>query len=419
MAGEVVWGGLTEGARLLAQGQPVDPRSLFLTSANAHKLAARLSRLRGAAMKLGQLLSMQDDDLLPPAFAEALAILRASADSMPRAQLKRVLGREYGKGWESRFSAFDFEPAAAASIGQVHRARTRDGRDVALKIQYPGVARSVDSDVDNVVALLRMFRMFPSDFDVAALAAEAKRQLRQEADYLVEARFLSRYGALVAHDPGLRVPRVYADMTTRHIIAMDYLEGIRLDEWIRTNAPQTKRDAVGKLIEQLLFRELFEFRLMQSDPNPANYLYDLSGRRLILLDFGSVVEFSRKLVASYASISRAVMNDDRPAVQRAALDMGYLASNDLDTYAESVVDLIMLVCEPLRHQGRYDFQGSNLAARARALGFDIGMRHGYLRPPPPETLFLHRKLVGSFLLCARLGARVNVRALILPYLRNV
>jgi hypothetical protein len=131
------------------------------------------------------------------------------------------------------------------------------------------------------------------------------------------------------------------------------------------------------------------------------------------------VEFSRKLVASYASISRAVMNDDRPAVQRAALDMGYLASNDLDTYAESVVDLIMLVCEPLRHQGRYDFQGSNLAARARALGFDIGMRHGYLRPPPPETLFLHRKLVGSFLLCARLGARVNVRALILPYLRNV
>jgi predicted unusual protein kinase regulating ubiquinone biosynthesis (AarF/ABC1/UbiB family) len=417
MAGEVVWGGVTESARMLARGQALDPRSLFLTSANARRLARRLSRLRGAAMKLGQLLSMQDDDLLPPAFADALAILRASADSMPRTQLKRVLGREYGKGWASRFSAFDFEPMAAASIGQVHRARTRDGRDVALKIQYPGVACSVESDVDNVVALLRLFKLFPGDFDVPILAAEAKRQLRQEADYLVEARSLSRYGALVSHEPGVRMPRVHADITTRHIIAMDYLEGIRLDDWIRTNASQARRDAVGQLIERLLFRELFEFRLMQTDPNPANYLYDSTGRHLVLLDFGSVAEFSQELAASYARISWAVMNDDRAVVRRAALDLGYLALNDSDTYAESVVDLIMLVCEPLRHHGRYDFQRSNLAARARALGFDIGMRHGYLRPPPPQTLFLHRKLVGSFLLCSRLGARIDVRGLILPYLR--
>jgi nitroreductase len=111
------------------------------------------------------------------------------------------------------------------------------------------------------------------------------------------------------------------------------------------------------------------------------------------------------------------MNEDRAAVRRAALDLGYLALNDSDTYIESVVELIMLVCEPLRHHGLYDFQRANLATRARALGFDIGMRHGYLRPPPPQTLFLHRKLVGSFLLCASLRARVDVRELILPYLR--
>lgn len=419
MIGELALGGLKEGARMLVHGRPLDRRSLFLSSTNARRLAQRLSRLRGAAMKLGQLLSLEGDDLLPAEFAEALAVLRASADSMPLTQLKRVLGREYGKGWESRFASFEFEPLAAASIGQVHRARTRDGRDLALKVQYPGVARSVASDVDNVLALLRPFKLFPVDFDVASLATEAKQQLRQEADYLAEARFLSRYRALVADEPAVQVPRVHADLTTRHIIAMDFLEGIRLDEWLRTGASQTRRDAVGELIEKLLFRELFELRFMQTDPNPANYLYDPVECRLALLDFGSVCEFSPEIVARYARISRATMDKDRAEVRRAAVDLGYLASDDSDGYAEAVVDLIMLVCEPLRHRGRYDFPGSNLAARARALGFNIGMQHGYLRPPAPETLFLHRKLVGSFLLCARLGARVDVRALIRPYVQAI
>ena len=151
---------------------------------NAERLAARLANLRGAAMKLGQLVSLQGEDVLPPEFAQALAVLRSEAAPMPAAQLRRVLGREYGKGWERRFAHFDFEPVAAASIGQVHRARTRDGRDLALKIQYPGVARSIASDVDNVAALLRLFNLLPLDLDVAGIAAEAKRQLAQEADYL-------------------------------------------------------------------------------------------------------------------------------------------------------------------------------------------------------------------------------------------
>jgi predicted unusual protein kinase regulating ubiquinone biosynthesis (AarF/ABC1/UbiB family) len=148
-------------------GEPAHLGSVLFSGPNARRLAARLGRLRGAAMKVGQLVSLQGEDVLPPEFAQALAVLRAQATPMPLQQLRGVLGREFGKGWERRFATFDYEPVAAASIGQVHHATTPDGRDLALKIQYPGVARSITSDIDNV-AVLRLFNLLPLNLDVAA-----------------------------------------------------------------------------------------------------------------------------------------------------------------------------------------------------------------------------------------------------------
>ena len=304
-AGELAVGAATEGLKRFARGETGGLGSALLSAPNARRLAARLARLRGAAMKIGQLVSLQGEDVLPPEFAKALAILRAQATPMPLQQLRRVLGREYGKGWERRFSTFDYEPIAAASIGQVHRAITPDGRDLALKIQYPGVARSIASDVDNVAALLRLFNLLPLDLDVGGMAAEAKRQLTQEADYLSEARFLERYARLVADEPALLVPRVHWDLTTSRVMAMDFVEGEPLD--VLAAAPQARRDAVGSLLERLLFRELFEFRVMQTDPNFANYLYLPASGRVALLDFGATQRFGTAFVANYARITRAVI----------------------------------------------------------------------------------------------------------------
>ena len=413
-AGELAVGTAAEGLRRFTRGDPGSLGSALLSAPNARRLAARLARLRGAAMKIGQLVSLQGEDLLPPEFAQALAALRAQATPMPPRQLRRVLGQEYGKGWEERFSAFDYEPIAAASIGQVHRATTPDGRVLALKIQYPGVARSIASDVDNVAVLLRLFNLLPFDLDVMGIAAETKRQLAQEADYVSEARFLERYASLVADEPALLVPRVHWDLTTRRVMAMDFVEGEPLD--VLDDAPQTRRDAVGTLLERLLFRELFEFRVMQTDPNFANYLYQRSSGRVALLDFGATQRFSAAFVANYASITRDVINGDRNAVARDAVRIGYAEAAGSPELVRAVVDVIFLVCEPLRHRGRYDFAASNLPSRVRALGFDLAFRRGLLRSPPPETIFLHRKLVGSFLLLARLGARVDARALVLPFL---
>jgi predicted unusual protein kinase regulating ubiquinone biosynthesis (AarF/ABC1/UbiB family) len=417
-AGELAVGGAVEGLRRLASAEPSGAGSVFLTAASAERLAARLARLRGAAMKLGQLLSLEGEDLLPPEFARALATLRSGASPMPRAQLHRVLGRELGAGWRRRFARFDEEPIAAASIGQVHRAVAADGRDLAVKVQYPGVARSVDSDVDNVAVLLRLLNLLPLEIEIAGVVAEAKRQLHEEADYLAEARHLARFRRLVADEPRLLVPRVHADLTTERVLGMDYAHGEPLEALAASAIPRGLRDEIGAALERLVFRELFEFRAMQTDPHFGNYLWDSDAKRVALLDFGATCEFPRALVERYRGITRAVIAGHRARVQHFATEIGYLAPEDSRERVHAVVDLILLVCEPLRHRGPYDFAGSNLPSRVRNVGFDLAFRQGLLRAPPPETLFLHRKLVGSFLLLARIGARVNAHALVLPLLRE-
>lgn len=408
-AGGMAVGGLAEGLRRATGKASGTAASALLSGANATRLARRLAHMRGAAMKLGQLLSMESSHVLPPEFAEALAVLRASADVMPQTQVKRLLGREYGKGWEQRFAEFDFEPAASASIGQVHRAVASDGRAMALKIQYPGVAKSIDSDVDNLAMFLNMARLLPRELDVSDIIDEAKRQLRQEADYLTEAANLERYHELLADDHRFVVPRVHRDYSTQRILAMDWVEGEPLDKLVREQVPQDIRDGIATAIQDLTFMELYEFRFMQTDPNFANYLYRHEDGRLVLLDLGAAVQFPQDFVDRYRRITRAILDHDRERVARHAAEIGYLRETDSPRHKELVVDLIMMVCEPLTTDGAYDFGASNLPSRAAAAGLNIVFRSREYRNPPASTAVLHRKLGGSFLLCQRLGARVEMR----------
>jgi len=416
MAGEFAVGGLTESAKRLAGSLPADPSSAFLSAKRATKLASRLSQMRGAAMKLGQLLSLEGDDLLPPEFAEALGVLRSTADTMPVTQLRRALGRAYGKGWETRFSEFDFEPLAAASIGQVHTARTSAGDELALKIQYPGVARSIDSDVNNLASVLRMTRILPVDLDIREIITEAKRQLKQEADYESEAAHLVRYRELVRDEPNVRVPRHYPDFSTRRVLAMERMHGRPIEDLRSPEYSQSLRDEIGTTLQRLMFRELFEFRFMQTDPNFANYLFDPEAEALVLLDFGSAREFGGEFVENFRRIARAMAAEDHEEIREAAIAIGYLSGKEPPARQAAVAALIAMAGEPLRHQGAYDFDDSQLAPRARDAGFDLVFREGFNRAPPPETIFLHRKLGGTFLLCSRIKARVDTAALIEPFL---
>jgi aarF domain-containing kinase len=411
-AGELAVGSAVQGLRRLGQSGEV-PR---FSASTARRLAERLAHLRGAAMKLGQLISLESEGLLPPELALALQTLRSQAAPMPVDQLRRVLGHAYGSGWQQHFAQFDEVPIASASIGQVHRARTTDGRELALKIQYPGVARSIASDVDNVAALLRLAQLLPFGLNVSDIAREAKRQLTQEADYLAEGRFLEQYAKLVADEPRIVVPRVHWDYTTSRVMAMDYMPGVPLESL--DTASQKARDAVGSLLQTLMFRELFEFRVMQTDPNFANYLFQPATGRLVLLDFGATQQFTPEFSERFRRITRAIVERDRAAIQRVAQQIGYIAADAPPEVVSAALDVVELVCEPLRAVGSYDYGASDLPRRARELGVDLAFKRGLLRMPPSDTMFLHRKLVGVFLLLARLGARVPTSKIIRPFLQS-
>ena len=415
MATGVAGNMLINGARQLAQGKRPKMSELLLTPANARKITHQLAQMRGAAMKLGQLISMDAGDLLPPELAAILARLRSDAHAMPQKQVQAVLSANWGAGWQQRFEEpFSYAPIAAASIGQVHRAQTKDGRDLAIKIQYPGVRKSISSDVNNVASLLRLSGLIPKTLDIAPLLLEAKRQLREEADYQAEGAHLQRFAQLLAQAPEFVVPAFHTDLSTRNVLAMSFVGGVPVESVVA--APQAERDRIASLLVSLLFRELFEFGLMQTDPNFANYRYDPETRQLILLDFGATRAFARSFGQGYRQLMAAAMAGDRVAMTQAGLMIGYFNAQTQPKHQAAVLDMFEMALAPLCFKGDFDFGNTDMVQRLHEAGMALGLDRDFWHIPPIDTLFLHRKLGGLYLLAARLKARINVRQLALPYL---
>ncbi|MFZ5962314.1 ABC1 kinase family protein [Thalassococcus sp. BH17M4-6] len=401
------------GTRQLASGQRPDWRGLLLTPANATRLTAQLSQMRGAAMKMGQLLSMEAGEFLPPELAQILARLRDDAHVMPGPQLKKVLTDNWGADFLTRFARFDVRPIAAASIGQVHRARTRDGRDLAIKVQYPGVRRAIDSDLANVASLLRMSGLLPKGLDLAPFLAEARAQLHEEADYQREGRYLARFHEVLAGDARFAVPRLHADLTTRDILAMDFLPGTPVEAL--ESADQATRDRVTTHLLELVLAELFDLRLMQTDPNFANYRYQADTGRIVLLDFGATRDIPPESAVKFRRLLHAALSRDRDRLRTAAHDIGYLSDATAPHHAALLLEMMEVAFAPLSSEGAFDFGTATQIADLQAMGLQFATDRSFADVPPPETLFLHRKIGGLYLLAARLRARVDMPALLAPY----
>jgi predicted unusual protein kinase regulating ubiquinone biosynthesis (AarF/ABC1/UbiB family) len=239
MASGVLGGMLVDGALQVARGRRPSASDLLLTPGNALRVTHQLAHLRGAAMKAGQLISMDAGEVLPAELTGILSRLREDAHPMPAAQLNATLKQQWGADWRSRFAQFSATPLAAASIGQVHRARTLDGRELAIKIQYPGVRESIDSDVDNVGTLLRLSGLLPKGLDIAPLLAAAKQQLHEEADYGREGECLLKFRQLLEGSPEFLVPDLAADFSTEHVLAMTYVQGVPIES-SRITLPRTQ-----------------------------------------------------------------------------------------------------------------------------------------------------------------------------------
>ena len=409
LAGGVAGGMLAEGARRLAQGERPRMGDLVLTPANAARVADRLSHLRGAAMKLGQMISMDAGDVLPPELSTILARLRNQGYRMPPAQLDQVLTREWGKDWRRRFRHFEAAPVAAASIGQVHRATLPDGRRLAVKVQYPGVAESIGSDVDNVATLLRVSGVLPRGLDIAPLLAEAKRQLAEEADYTREGEQMRRYAERLAGDTRYIVPMLEPALTTRQVLAMSFVEGQPI-EALET-APQEARDQAMTALVTLVLRELFDFGVMQTDPNFANYRWQAETGALVLLDFGATRDVPAETAGAYRRLIEVGLARDRDAIREVAVETGFLGAEAALAHRGAVDRIIAAIDAALNRPGAFDFGDRAFVPvvreEARAMIADRDTWH----VPHVETLFVQRKVSGTALLAARLKARVDVRGL--------
>ena len=410
MASGVAGGMLAEGTRQLRAGKRPRARDMLLTPANARRVADQLATMRGAAMKVGQILSMDTGDFLPRELADILARLRSDARYMPTQQLRKVMSDAYGPDWEELFYGFDMKPLAAASIGQVHRAVSPDGREMVLKVQYPGVATSIDSDVDNIATLLRMSGLLPAELDIQPLLADAKRQLKDEADYHKEAEFLQAFGDLLRDDERFLVPELLPDLSRRTVLAMTYVSGKPIETVV--DRPQAERDRVMTALVELMFMELFELRMVQTDPNFANYLYRGSSGQIVLLDFGATRHFKAGFVNNYRKLLAAAMSRDHDKLIAAAERIGYSMGDEDGEYRALVLELFLLALEPLRHEGVYDFARSDMARRMSELAAEVADYRDFWRAPPTDAMYFHRKLGGMFLLASRVKARVDVNQLI-------
>ncbi|MEM8872133.1 MAG: AarF/ABC1/UbiB kinase family protein, partial [Pseudomonadota bacterium] len=410
VAGNMAIGGIAE----LGQGRRPTARNLLLNPANVNRITNQLAQMRGAAMKVGQMMSMDAGEALPPELADILARLRADAHFMPPSQLKKVLNNNWDKGWLKAFKRFDVHPIAAASIGQVHRAELKDGRDMAIKIQYPGIARSIDSDVANVGALIKVSGLLPPGFDMAPYLEEACKQLHEETDYQREGGCLAEFRTLLDGDARFVVPERYEDWTTTGILAMSFVAGDPIEA--AAQAPQTTRDQIAHRLIDLVLTELFTFGLMQTDPNFANYRYKAETAQIVLLDFGATRAIDPEIIGQYRRLLRAGLDNETARVTDIAAEIGFFAPDTPEPQRRQIIGMIETVFEEVRTAPEFDFGRTTLPARMQAAGMELA-EQGFVPPPlPMDLLYLQRKFSGMFLLAARLRARVRVSDLLEAHL---
>ena len=402
----MAYGAVSEG--ITRSGGPNG--SLMLSSANMDRLVAKLSKMRGAALKLGQMVSFQDAKMLPKPIHDVLLRVQDSADYMPVSQRDSVIAGDLGSNWRELFQQFDEKPMAAASIGQVHGATLKDGRRVAVKVQYPGVANSISSDLNNLSLLLTASRLLPKGLYLDKTIANARTELAWECDYIREAEGARRFKELLADDTdAFTVPAIIDEASGRQVLTMEMMGGTAATKI--NDLTQEQRDWIGTQILRLCLREIVEFHYMQTDPNWTNFLYNRKTQKLELLDFGASREFPEKFITLYIKVLEAASRKDRKACEKYSIELGYLTGYESKLMLNTHIDSVLTLAEPFMQDAPdvYDFKDQSITDRVREL-IPVMIKER-LAPPPEETYSLHRKLSGAFLLCAKLESRIRCKEL--------
>lgn len=404
----------------------LDMKQNIKSEENAILIANTLCRMRGAALKLGQMISFQDSNMVPKVILDAFERVRNQADYMPESQLRYMLGKTYGDNWESEiFSSFDINPIAAASIGQVHQAVLKNGDKVAVKVQYPGVAKSMESDIKNVERLLKLSNLLPRGAFVETSIAQLRYELSLECDYRQEASNQQKYAEYVSKDPFLSkhvsIPKVYKEFSTEHVLVTEMVEDAwtlgdlaeKIEEERKSfGEPKTIStatcDHIASLILSLSLKEVFNFKYMQTDPNWSNFFYSPSKKKIYLIDFGACASYPTTFTHPYMEIVYGAATMNKDLVMKSSTLLGFLTGEESQLMKNAHLKASYIIGEPFRPvylKQKYDFEKQEMTKKIME-ELPVMLRHR-LTPPPKLSYALHRKLSGAFLLCCKFGAKTD------------
>ncbi|GAA5118610.1 AarF/ABC1/UbiB kinase family protein [Haloechinothrix salitolerans] len=394
------------GRRLTGQG--ADEVNAEMSAKAAEQLFQVLGTLKGGAMKFGQALSVFEaavpDEYAAP-YREALTKLQSAAPPMPAKQTHRVLDEQLGSAWRTRFSAFDDEPAASASIGQVHRAIWHDGREVAVKVQYPGADEALRSDLRQLMRFSRLFQTLAPGTEVKPLLAELSDRMNEELDYRGEADYQRAFAAEFDGDPQFVVPKVVA--SAPKVVVTEWVTGTPLASIIADGDTAT-RDKAGQLLLEFHYSSPERVRLLHSDPHPGNFLLRDDGR-LCVIDFGAVARLPRGIPRGLGEITRLALDGKQEELMTVLREHRFITATT-SVKAEDVLAYLAPFTEPLADR-TFTFSRDWLQGQAARVG-DIGskdFRTGRLLNLPAEYLLIHRTTAGNTGILCQLGATVAVR----------
>jgi aarF domain-containing kinase len=384
----------------------------------AKLLVNSLSNLKGAAMKAGQLLSLDLHDYFPAEAIEILSQLQNAAVALPYEQIESILKIELGEARFRSLKNISTTPIGVASIGQVHKAQYED-QEIALKVQYPDVATSIESD-------LKILRVVASSFcqlsgrkmDLDPLFTEFKNILGQEVDYNLEAQFQKRYKALVSEmssdgEPGFRVPLIFEEMCTTRVITMSFEPGLSLRPWLQSNPSKKRRQGLAVALLDLYFNEFFKWGLVQTDPNWTNFLIDESRGRfdLVLLDFGACRTYTHDFIENYIMLLDLASKGESQSLRDHAINFGIIDSRESAPAFLAFEEMLKTAIRPffVEESGSpyFDFSDPNHNINSQKSAKALA-QHLIYSPPPHGLLFLHRKLAGLYSILKSLEVQLDV-----------
>jgi predicted unusual protein kinase regulating ubiquinone biosynthesis (AarF/ABC1/UbiB family) len=375
----------------------------------AAAMVSALGEMKGAAMKLGQLASFVDTELLPPEYAEIyqeqLAKLRTSAPPMPWRRVESVLDEEYDEPISEHFSEFEQEAFAAASIGQVHRARLLDGRRVAVKIQYPGVAEALESDLRNAGVIVRLARAIAPGIDAKAVARELRERVMEELDYEFEAQNQRSFSRAYRDHPFIYVPDVITRLSRRRVLVTEFVDGIGFEEVKRLDA--ARRSRFGEIVFRFCFGSIYHLQHFNADSHPGNYVL-MEDDRVAFLDFGMTKKLDVEQIELEQRAIDAAVRHDPEALRRALADLGFV-KNPSKLDAQRLMDHVMLIGGWYMEDRDYQVSPRRVAkiiesaSDPRSEYFDLLRRESL----PAEELMGRRMETGVVAVLAQLGAKRN------------